>query len=139
LTSVTLQAGYRGTSGQPGTLGVIFKGHSTQVVSTRAGADWETRILASSGILASEHRTTRTFPANFDMAGLIKELLGDLKQSLSDVDMSQVLKRVSAGDFTAAFDQIFKKPFAFEGRVMSKIDDYMRPLGFELSEQDGKM
>ena len=139
LTTVTLWAGYAGTADQPGTMGIVFKGHSINSISTRAGADWETRILAIAGVLTNDVRVTQTYSAGVDFATIMQKVLQAAGSAVKDIDFTQAIARVQKGDFKGAFDQVFKRGFVVSGPAMRALNNYLTPKGFEIYEQDGKV
>lgn len=129
---VELQAGYGGSIGR------IFKGRSVSVTNTRKGPDWVTEILAKDGQVTNDVMVRKTLPRGLSLGAIVSQVASEIKRTVSNLDISQVVTKAGAGDFAGA-THVFSEAFSVSGLGMKELDKMLRPAGVEISEQDGKL
>lgn len=138
LTTVTLSAGYASSVAGVGAMGAIHVGHTHSIVHARNKADWSTKILSMDGLLSNEIRLAQTLKGKQTLGAVVGSLVKQMKEKVSTLDTTQVQERLKSGDFQGAFDS-FTKAVSFSGLGMAQLDRLLKPAGYELTEQDGKL
>lgn len=127
---VTVEAGYAGTAGSPGTSQVIFSGTARRVTHTHDGTEWETKLTSGDG-----EKAIRDGRVNEALApgATMKDALGSLAKGLG-----VAFDKASAGDLEGAFDS-FANGVSLHGPAAPQLDKLMATAGRSWSIQDGTL
>lgn len=128
LDRVRLEAGYQGTLGARGNIGVIFDGHIREVAHDREDTDIVSTIQCGDGDKAKRTGTiAKTFPAKTKPKDMVEEILKK---------MPDVAKGMWKG-----LDDLpeYKRPVTMCGPCSRELDTIGRTHGLYWSVQDGAL
>lgn len=127
LVRVTIEAGY------PDNIAQVFRGTMRNVMSTREGVDWITKMEAGDGDLATA-RVNRSFrTATYKQAVLA---VADVFTSSLGLGLGNLVEEIDRSTLASSWAA---RPVVLRGPAAEVFDRFMGAAGLEWSVQDGQL